>query len=518
MGPCLSCDPAVVDEPIPGAENRILKYSIIRLVRKLVDMACVLYKADAACVVSDNAVITDSGHDDPSWIDCWQAVLSDMVIGPAGCWQEHQPASTLSGLNIAWLAAVRLDDGLGYLLVKGSAPADVNCLPHLQSYAHVVSEEFRLAFSGSACTEARFIVDTSHQDWNILWVNSYWASLTEVSNGRFWTKFSKLQDIVTRVTVAAVHRPLLHLTLRFDKRCSPYHYLVGRLATVYDNEVVGESDMTQNLTAEAVFHVSFISDERDGEFVRRAVWCSQDVAVKQVLVEPGVSFMPTVEALQNSCVDGHPNIVQVLGANAKTTDDGRNQVWIITEWINGSTLRVCIEQGYFRTDDNTPDYYKVLHTAKQIVAGLCHLHKKGFVHGNMHTGNVMVSSERTVKVTDYGISEIQEEIKMTTYHKSIAHMAPEQLLGAKVYFKTDVYAFGIAVCEMLIGGPCWADMNAGSVVARKCANERPELPMCTPEPLASLLNSCTTFHQTDRPSWEDVTVQLDSLLDHILAM
>lgn len=139
----------------------------------------------------------------------------------------------------------------------------------------------------------------------------------------------------------------------------------------------------------------------------------------------------------------HPNIVNVYDVSF-----GDLIQYIVMEYIEGITLKEYIEnQGSLRWKD-------AVHFAMQILKGLQHAHDKGIVHRDVKPQNIMVLSDGTIKVTDFGIARFSRSDQATITDKAIGsvhYISPEQARGEKTDEKADIYSVGVMLYEMLTG-------------------------------------------------------------------
>ncbi len=163
----------------------------------------------------------------------------------------------------------------------------------------------------------------------------------------------------------------------------------------------------------------------------------------------------------------HPNIVNVYDVSF-----GDLIQYIVMEYIEGITLKEYIEQeGSLRWKD-------AVHFTLQILKGLQHAHDKGIVHRDVKPQNIMVLSDGTIKVTDFGIARFARSDQRTITDKAIGsvhYISPEQARGEKTDEKADVYSVGVMLYEMLTGKlPFQAD-SAVSVALMQLQRD-PQLP------------------------------------------
>ena len=144
----------------------------------------------------------------------------------------------------------------------------------------------------------------------------------------------------------------------------------------------------------------------------------------------------------------HPNTIRILDCNV----DKQGNVYIAMELAQGASLatHIRLERRLKETE--------ALDIASQICASLQEAHDQGIVHRDIKPANVIVArrgGELTVKVVDFGIGKLVESRDEITrpgdFLGSRSHCAPEQLLGEPVDARSDVYAIGVLLYEMLTG-------------------------------------------------------------------
>ena len=163
----------------------------------------------------------------------------------------------------------------------------------------------------------------------------------------------------------------------------------------------------------------------------------------------------------------HPNIVSVYDVSF-----GDLIQYIVMEYIEGITLKEFIErEGSLRWKD-------AVNFAIQILRGLQHAHDKGIVHRDVKPQNIMVLSDGTIKVTDFGIARFARSDQRTITDKAIGsvhYISPEQARGEKTDERTDVYSVGVMLYEMLTGKLPFQAESAVSVAIMQLQRE-PQLP------------------------------------------
>lgn len=173
---------------------------------------------------------------------------------------------------------------------------------------------------------------------------------------------------------------------------------------------------------------------------------NRTVAIK-ILKEEFVSNEEFIRRFKNEskaiAVLSHSNIVKVYDVSF-----GDLIQYIVMEYIDGITLKEYIErQGSLRWKDAV--YFTI-----QILKGLQHAHDKGIVHRDVKPQNIMVLSDGTIKVADFGIARFARNEQRTITDKAIGsvhYISPEQARGEKTDEKADIYSVGVMLYEMLTG-------------------------------------------------------------------
>lgn len=92
--------------------------------------------------------------------------------------------------------------------------------------------------------------------------------------------------------------------------------------------------------------------------------------------------------------------------------------------------------------------------AIQMALGLQEAHKKGIIHRDIKSGNIMISEAGKVKIMDFGLAKVNSSMQITQTGTTIgtaAYMSPEQAKGEKVDQRSDIWSWGIVLYEMLTG-------------------------------------------------------------------
>ncbi len=139
----------------------------------------------------------------------------------------------------------------------------------------------------------------------------------------------------------------------------------------------------------------------------------------------------------------HPNIVKLYGEG-----EWEGGLYIAMEFIRGVSLRQFIEQ-------HSLSMKKSIDILMQVAYALAHLHSHGVIHGDLKPENILMTEDGEVKVIDFGIARLHDEIKRGKSSKIIGtptYMSPEQKEDpSSISFASDIYALGIIAYELFIG-------------------------------------------------------------------
>src|SRR5688572_7430681 len=138
----------------------------------------------------------------------------------------------------------------------------------------------------------------------------------------------------------------------------------------------------------------------------------------------------------------HPNICTVHDIAA--ADDG--QLFIVMGYYQGPTLKQRLEAGPLPVDE-------ALDIATQVADGLAKAHAQGIVHRDIKPGNLIVT-EDGVRIVDFGLATFVDALQLTAQGSTLgtaAYMSPEQARGEEADARTDVWALGVVLYEMLTG-------------------------------------------------------------------
>jgi eukaryotic-like serine/threonine-protein kinase len=208
----------------------------------------------------------------------------------------------------------------------------------------------------------------------------------------------------------------------------------------------------------------------------------------------------------------HPNIVQIYATGE--TPDG--VPYLAMEFVEGHTLKAELQRW------GALDEARVVSIARQICNALTEAHRLGIVHRDLKPENIMVVSRRglpdQVKLLDFGIAKLggaSEASRLTRSGMVFGtpqYMAPEQIRGTNADARTDLYALGLVLYELLAGEPAISGDSEFDVLTRQVTETPPSLHSVgrevTPE-LEHILFKC--LEKTPEQRWSSAA-ELDQAL------
>ncbi|MEU8239229.1 Stk1 family PASTA domain-containing Ser/Thr kinase [Actinoplanes missouriensis] len=155
---------------------------------------------------------------------------------------------------------------------------------------------------------------------------------------------------------------------------------------------------------------------------------------------------------QNSAALNHPAIVAVYDTGEETSATGERLPFIVMEFVSGRTLKEVLAQ------EQRLQPRRALEIIADICAALEFSHRHGIIHRDIKPGNVMITQNGQVKVMDFGIARALASGATTMTQTSAVigtaqYLSPEQARGESVDARSDVYAAGCVLFELIVGHP-----------------------------------------------------------------
>src|SRR5271163_653129 len=164
----------------------------------------------------------------------------------------------------------------------------------------------------------------------------------------------------------------------------------------------------------------------------------------------------------------HPNILAVFDIGEQN-----GSPFLVSELLEGETLRGVLDRG-------AVPQRKTIEYGVQIAHGLAAAHEKGIVHRDLKPENIFITKDARIKILDFGLAKLAQkpgadsgDITLTSEHTAAgvvmgtaSYMAPEQVRGEATDPRTDIFAFGAVLYEMLSGARAFRrDTSAETMTA-----------------------------------------------------
>jgi non-specific serine/threonine protein kinase len=191
--------------------------------------------------------------------------------------------------------------------------------------------------------------------------------------------------------------------------------------------------------------------EKLGEGGMGEVYLAQDTKLRRKVAlkflpseytsEPELKTRFTREA-QAAASLNHPNIITV-----HEVAEHEDRLYIAMEYVEGESLKDLIRRKKIPTK-------QVIDTALQICQGLSAAHESGIIHRDIKPQNILMGKDKRVRICDFGLVKLKRDLALTQVGSTlgtIAYMSPEQARGEEVDHRTDIWALGVVLYEMLTG-------------------------------------------------------------------
>ncbi|GAA3934918.1 serine/threonine protein kinase [Microbacterium soli] len=171
--------------------------------------------------------------------------------------------------------------------------------------------------------------------------------------------------------------------------------------------------------------------------------------------------------------------------------------FLVMELVPGEALSTILE----RDGELSPD--KTLDIVAQTASALQAAHAAGLVHRDIKPGNLLITPDGRVKITDFGIARIADQVPLTATGQvmgTVQYLSPEQASGHAASPATDVYSLGIVAYECLAGKRPFTGESQVAIAMAQINEQPPPLPDSVPRPVQNLVMAMIAKKPGDRPS------------------
>eukprot|EP01114_Cavostelium_apophysatum_P024652 TRINITY_DN971_c0_g1_i1.p1 TRINITY_DN971_c0_g1~~TRINITY_DN971_c0_g1_i1.p1 ORF type:complete len:622 (-),score=124.93 TRINITY_DN971_c0_g1_i1:30-1895(-) len=242
--------------------------------------------------------------------------------------------------------------------------------------------------------------------------------------------------------------------------------------------------------------------------VFKATWRNGDVAVKKLLQEtmnPNElqSFSLEVSVLSN--LRPHVNIVQFLGASVELG----KPFCLVTEFMPKGNLF-----SFLRANQKTISNQLRRKWVNGIAAGMRHLQEEGVIHRDLAARNILLTTDLSPKICDFGMSRINEDDQNTTESGvgPLKWMSPESLMNREYSVRSDVWSFGVTLFEIYTAQKPYENMTpaqtAIAIATKKAKLELPSNVDIAPE-VRAVYRDCLNYDKSLRPDFVAICARLE---------
>lgn len=223
----------------------------------------------------------------------------------------------------------------------------------------------------------------------------------------------------------------------------------------------------------------------------------------------------------------HPNIITIYEIGEA---DGTH--FIATEFINGKTLNEYIKS-------NSLNFKSALEIAVQIASALDEAHSAGIIHRDIKPDNVMIRDNGLVKLLDFGIAKLSvirknaeskkhlkekvnsplhsSKTNLGTIIGTADYMSPEQAQGKEVDARTDIFSFGVVLCQMMSGNLPFEGKTVLEMIDSILKNEPKPISPEIPTEITQIIDKCLQKNKDERyQTIKEVFIDLESAKNELV--
>ena len=258
-----------------------------------------------------------------------------------------------------------------------------------------------------------------------------------------------------------------------------------------------------------------------GEVYRaRDLLLGRDVAIKVLAsflsLDPELLRRFDQEARAAAALN-HPNILAVFQMGTY-----KGAPYLVSELLEGDTLRQLMQRGPLPVR-------KVMDYGVQIARGLAAAHEKGIVHRDLKPENLFVTKDSRIKVLDFGLAKLKQNLTVPddgaptctngtlpgTVMGSVGYMSPEQVRGQEADHRSDIFAMGAILYEMITGARAFRKETSAETMSAIVNDDPPEISQAAPtvpRGLQQIVHRCLKKNPTERfQSASDLAFALEAL-------
>ena len=195
---------------------------------------------------------------------------------------------------------------------------------------------------------------------------------------------------------------------------------------------------------------------------------------------------------QHTALLNHPGV-----ANVYDYGEEKGSAYLVMELVPGQPLSAILEKEKVLSPERT------LRIIAQTAAALSAAHAQGLVHRDVKPGNLMITPTGRVKVTDFGIARLADQVPLTATGQVMGtaqYLAPEQATGQQATGSSDLYSLGIIGYEALAGHRPFTGESQIAIALAQVNDAPPPLPSTVPAPVRALIMCMLSKDPKERPT------------------
>jgi len=184
-------------------------------------------------------------------------------------------------------------------------------------------------------------------------------------------------------------------------------------------------------------------------------------------------------------------------ANVFDYGEDSGSAYLVMELVPGESLAKILER------EKTLSSERVLDIIAQTARALQAAHESGMVHRDIKPGNLLITPDHHVKITDFGIARVADQVSLTATGQvmgTVQYLAPEQATGKGSSPSTDIYSLGIVAYEAIAGRRPFTGGNQMEIAMAQINDAPPALPEETDPKVAALIMECLQKKPFERPA------------------
>lgn len=204
----------------------------------------------------------------------------------------------------------------------------------------------------------------------------------------------------------------------------------------------------------------------------------------------------------------HPNIVRAIAAIEENDEH-----YLVMEFVSGGSLHDLLER------EGRLSVRRVVEIALDLADALTRAHRLKIIHRDLKPANVLVASDGTPRLTDFGIARLTDGTRLTetgSLMGTYAYLSPEACQGQSLDARADIWAFGVMLYELLTGRMPFEADSAAAILIAILQNDPPDIRSLNPDvsdPLATLIHTMLIKDKDERiSSARRVGAELEAIL------